>query len=155
MSFDQVDYLCGMFLKKFMVPIVCLFVIGCEESSLYQKVVFFPNKPGVTTTGPFLTSILPIPAPGTGYFLSSAIRMHMNTIIYGSSWLATFQETPPTDQIDLTSHSPMKNNGSEPAWMIFMTIGSCSIHNLYNLKKQGIIQLNVNKTCGLIHLNMS
>ena len=43
MSFDQVDYLCGMMLKKLLIPLSAIILWGCQESSLYQKVVFFPE----------------------------------------------------------------------------------------------------------------
>lgn len=33
-----------MFLKKLLIPIALLFIWGCEESSLYQKVVFLPEN---------------------------------------------------------------------------------------------------------------
>ena len=43
MSFDQDDYLCAMLFRKLLILLVCLMLWGCEESSLYQKVVFMPN----------------------------------------------------------------------------------------------------------------
>lgn len=44
MSFDQVDYLCAMLFRKLLIPFALLMLAGCEEASLYQKVVFVPNQ---------------------------------------------------------------------------------------------------------------
>lgn len=91
MSFDQVAYLCSMLLKKFLIPIACLFIIGCEESSLYQKVVFLPEQSWSYNNRPvFNFNVADTSARYRVFF----IFRHTDAYEYNNVW------------IQLTSHLP-------------------------------------------------
>ena len=91
MSFDQVDYLCSMFLKKFMIPIACLFIIGCEESSLYQKVVFLPEQAWSYNNRPVFN--FNITDTTSSYRVFFIIR-HTDAYEYNNIWIQVASHLP-------------------------------------------------------------
>ena len=91
MSFDQVDYLCVMLFRKLLVPIAFLMLCGCEEASLYQKVVFMPNQSwGYKDTNSFVFHISDTASRYRVFF----VMRHTDAYEYNNIWIQIASQLP-------------------------------------------------------------
>jgi len=91
MSFDQVDYLCVMLFRKLLVPIAFLMLCGCEEASLYQKVVFMPNQSwGYKDANNFVFHISDTASRYRVFF----VMRHTDAYEYNNIWIQIASQLP-------------------------------------------------------------
>lgn len=91
MSFDQVDYLCAMLLRKLLVPLALLILCGCEESSLFQKVVFMPNQSwGYSNPTSFAFTISDTASRYRVFF----VLRHTDAYEYNNIWINMASQLP-------------------------------------------------------------
>ena len=91
MSFDQVDYLCVMLFRKLLGPIAFLMLCGCEEASLYQKVVFMPNQSwGYKDANSFVFHISDTASRYRVFF----VMRHTDAYEYNNIWIQIASQLP-------------------------------------------------------------
>ena len=154
MSFDQVDYLCAMLLRKLLVPLAFLVLCGCEESSLFQKVVFMPNQSwGYSNPTSFAFTISDTASRYRVFF----VLRHTDAYEYNNIWINMASQLPGDsiwrkDRFNI----PLANEkgGWEQEWMIYLITVYCFILNLSHLENQVITNWRSGRTCGWIRCNM-
>lgn len=83
-----------MFLKKLTIPLACLLIIGCENTSLYQKITFLPEQAWSNNNQPHFT--FNISDTSARYRVFFIVR-HTDAYEYTNIWIQATTHLPGED----------------------------------------------------------